>query len=588
MADAETTIEELEKAIAAAEAQGAAGLPQVFRLSLRYAEITEENRLPEWIGADDEDAPDGLDEDEEEWDEDEEEEEDWDEDEVNEDLAGLLDEAFEVMSEMMDRIMLETELFGEIIAITDVFLTTIKSGDIAQRPQALPQFLKIVQLIVDGHWRINLLDKIAGAMLDAGDVEAARKMAALMEAAIPDVMQFLYADAKIIVARLYLRLDETDKAFRLLEDALQDALRSNRGETLVLYDILNVFFAMQKAGATDRAQEVMALVVEKVKSAKDTDWAGSMYVTLIPAAEEAASRQDKKTALFLLELARQDADYLDGEWEAENDEDFDYAEEEEEEDEWMAGIDMSGGIVAMIDVVAVLLQLGKDEEALRMAKQTLAAIKIEEEGTKSPRHYVITYIEIAILFARLGDPERARSIMNQVFIGVQTIDQNCYRATPLAVIAYGWAALGENDLAFSVWEQARDLLWQCIDPEYDYEYFLAYGGFYLVKAMNSLKAGARARQYLPSIFSLVETIRGELDENEEVMYEQLIELLLGASGVDQDTSVDVIHGSFRRSREIHPKSVWWRAKTLAPVFVPLGIAGAMWDEALGLLMTMVD
>jgi type II secretory pathway component PulL len=106
--------------------------------------------------------------------------------------------------------------------------------------------------------------------------------------------------------------------------------------------------------------------------------------------------------------------------------------------------------------------------------------------------------------------------------------------------------------------------------------------------MNPLKAGARARQYLPSIFSLVETIRGELDENEEVMYEQLIELLLVASKVDQDTSVDVIHGSFRRAREIHPKSVWWRAKTLAPVFVPLGIAGAIWDEAIDALMAMVD
>jgi hypothetical protein len=65
MTEPEVILSQLEKEIAEAEALGTAGLPQVFRLSLRYAEIAEENRLPEWIDADDEDAPDGLEEDEE-------------------------------------------------------------------------------------------------------------------------------------------------------------------------------------------------------------------------------------------------------------------------------------------------------------------------------------------------------------------------------------------------------------------------------------------------------------------------------------------------------------------------------------------
>ncbi len=122
MSDAESLTPQLTQEIAAAEERGVAGLPQVFRLSLRYAEVVEENRLPEWIDADDEDAEEG-----EDW-------EDWEYAEAeagDEALMGLLDEAFEVLSEMMDRMMLETNLFGEIIAITDMFRATIISGDIA-------------------------------------------------------------------------------------------------------------------------------------------------------------------------------------------------------------------------------------------------------------------------------------------------------------------------------------------------------------------------------------------------------------------------------------------------------------------------
>jgi hypothetical protein len=87
---------------------------------------------------------------------------------------------------------------------------------------------------------------------------------------------------------------------------------------------------------------------------------------------------------------------------------------------------------------------------------------------------------------------------------------------------------------------------------------------------------------------LVETIKGELDENEEPMYKQLIEALLNASGINEDIQVDIIHESFRRARKMHPRSVWWRAKTFAPVFASLGVAGAMWDESITILMAMVD
>jgi len=567
----------LQQAITEAEAMGAAGLPQLFTLSLRYAQLIETKRLPDWIGADDDDAPEGLD-----WDEDEDEDADWDGDGERL-LEELMGDLLDTMGEIMERMMMETPLFGEIIAMTDMFQAIIKSGDIAQRPQALPQFLQLIQLIRDGLWRIDLLDKIAKSMLETGEVETAKELAALMEAAIPKVMKITRIQAQNTIAKLYLHLNEPEKARALLEDSLTKIGREGeRGDAPGIEEMLDVSILMKAAGDNEHARELMALATEKIRNYQKEFWYGEMSGMLVRSAEKAALENDRETALALLELAKQDMKLGDPTF---GDDLGDAWDNGPDDDDWMSMIDiLESDEDLMIAMAKVLLQLGDEEAARRMTEQTLESLLRWETKDPNPRHYVAPFVELALLLNRLGSPEQAQAIMNRLFISVQTIERDCYRATPLAVIAYGWAALGKNNLAFPVLDQAIDLLLRCHEYEYNYDYFLPHGSFYLTKAMRFLKTDTRSHQYLRPTFLLAEEAEGYLEENESAIQKNRIDLLLAASDTAEDVVVTVIQESFRRASEAHPNNVWERLREFSSVFARLGVAGAMWDEAIHILI----
>ncbi len=590
MTDADHPLDQLRKAIAQAEAMGAAGLPQLFESSLRYAEIIEENRLPEWIDAADEDAPEGLDD----WEEDDlEEDVDWENDILA--LFGeddvpleLVDAIIESMTEMMDRMILETHLLGEITASTKVLLAMINNGDLTQRPRALHQLMQMNQLVVDGGLRIDLLGRIAVALLDAGEAAAATELAAEMETAIPDVMNFLRARVLTSIAGLYLQLDNNDKANQLLEEALADALDTKAGELIEVGYLLTIFVLLKAISRHERAREVLALASEKIKNNEEEGWFGDMAEPLIRAAEQAAGLGDRETALLLLDLAEQDIWPAgpDVQEETEDDDDMDVGWEN---DHWMSMIDLIGSdIESGIAMANVLLRLGEEQAARRITEQVLARLTSWAAQDSNPRHHIIPSVELALLLEQLGESEQAQTIMSQGFIGVQTIEQDCYRATPLAVIAYGWAGIGRREQAFSVLDRAHTLLLNCNSQDDDSDFFLDHGVFYLIEALGFLKDDARIQPLLLPAFQLADIVGGDLYEKEEKLRKTLIDLLLTGSGVGEEVVLEVIHDAFRRAREIHPRAVWYHLGFLAPAFARLDAAVDAWDEAVRIVTEAAD